>query len=47
MALLFSILSSLLDTGFNTKRFGAISLGFSMLKNYGGKERKRHDLAEE
>ena len=47
MALLFTILSTLLGAGINATAFGSVSLGFSMLRNDGGKEWKRHDLAEE
>ena len=47
MTLLFTILSSLLEAGINVTAFGGVSLGFSMLRDNGGKERKRHDLAEE
>ena len=46
MALLFTILSTLLGAGINATVFGGVSLGFSMLRNDGGKEHKRHDLAE-
>ena len=31
----------------NATAFGRVNLGFSMLRDDGGKERKRHDLAEE
>ena len=47
MALLFTILSILFGAGINATVFASVSLGFSMLRNDGGKERKRHDLAEE
>ena len=47
MALLFAALSTLLGAGFNALAFGGVSLGFSMLRDNGGKERKRRDLAEE
>ena len=47
MALLFTIISTLLGAGINAAAFGGVSLGFSMLGNDGEKERKRHDLAEE
>ena len=43
MALLFTILRA----GINATAFGGVSLGFSMLRHDGGKERKRYDLAEE
>ena len=44
MALLFTILSTLLRDGINATAFGGVGLAFSMLKHDGGKERKRHDL---
>ena len=47
MALLFTILSTLLGTGINATTFGSVSLGFSILRNDGEKERERHDLAKE
>ena len=47
MALLFSILSTLLGVGINATAFGGVGLAFSMFRHDGGKERKRHDLAEE
>ena len=47
MALLFTILSTLLGAGINAKAFGVVSLGFSMFRIDREKERKRHDLAEE
>ena len=47
MVLLFTVLSTLLGAGFNALAFGGVSLGFSMLRDNGGKERKRRDLAEE
>ena len=47
MALLFTVLSYLLCTGINATPFGGVSHGFSMLRDDGGIERKRHDLAEE
>ena len=47
MALLLTILSSLFGAGLNGLAFGGVSLGFSMLRDYGRKERKRHNLAEE
>ena len=46
MVLLFTVLSTLLGAGFNALAFGGVSLGFSMLRDNGGKERKRRDLAE-
>ena len=47
MALLFKILFTLLDVGINATAFGGISLGFSMLRNDGEKQLKRHHLVEE
>ena len=47
MTLLFTILSSLLGAGINAIAFGSVSLRFSILRDDGEKERKRHDLAEE
>ena len=47
MALLFIILSTLLGAETNAAVFRGTSLGFSMVKDDGGKEQKRHDLAEE
>ena len=47
MALLFTILSTLLGPGINAMAFGGVRLGFSMLRNDGAKERRRHDLAGE
>ena len=47
MALLFTILSGVFGTGVNELAFGGVGLPFSMLRDDGGKERKRHDLAEE
>ena len=59
MALSFTIISTLLGAGINAAAFGGLdlvcsemmvkknSLGFSMLRNDGEKERERHDLAEE
>ena len=47
MALLFTILSTLLGAAINATAFGSVDLGFSMLRHDGGKEHKRHDLAEE
>ena len=45
--LLFTLLSTLLEAGINATAFACASLGFSMLRDDAGKERKRHDLAEE
>ena len=47
MALLFTILSTLLGAEINTTVFGGIGLAFSTLIHDGGKEHKRHDLTEE
>ena len=46
-SLLFTLFSTLLSAGINATTFAGASLGFSMLRNDGGKEHKRHDLAEE
>ena len=46
-SLLFTIFSGILGTRVNATAFAGASLGFSMLRNDGGKERKRHDLALE
>ena len=45
MALLFTIVSTLLGAGINATAFDCVSLEFSMLRNDGAKEHKRHDLA--
>ena len=47
MAFLFTVLSTLLGARINAAAFGGASVGFSMLRDDGEKERKRHDLAEE
>ena len=47
MALLFTILSGIFGAVVNATAFGGASLRFSMFRNDGGEERKRHDLAEE
>ena len=47
MALLFTILSTLLGAGINATPFGGAGLAFNMLRHDNGKERKIHDLAEE
>ena len=47
MASLFTILSGIFGAVVNATAFDGASLGFSMLRNDGGKEHKRHDLAEE
>ena len=47
MALLFTILSTLLGAGINVTALSGVGLAFNMLRHDGGKERKRHDLAEE
>ena len=39
-SLLFVLLSSLLGAGINATAFAGASLGFSMLRDDGGKERK-------
>ena len=46
-SLLFTLLSSLLGAGIDATAFASTSLGFSMLRDDGGKECKRHDLALE
>ena len=46
-SLLFTIFSGILGTGVNATAFAGASLGFIMLRNDGGKEHKRHDLALE
>ena len=46
-SLLFTLLSSLLGAGINATAFASASLGFSILRNDGGKECKRHDLTLE
>ena len=47
MALLFTLLSGIFSAVVNATAFADASAGFSMLRNDGGKERKRHDLVEE
>ena len=47
MALLFTILSTLLGAGINATPFGGVGLAFNMLRHDNGKERRIHDLAEE
>ena len=47
MALLFTMLFTLLGAGINATAFGGASLECSMPRNDGGKERKRPDLAVE
>ena len=42
-----SLLFTISSAAVNALIFSSVSLGFSMLRNDGGKERKRHDLAEE
>ena len=44
-SLLFTLLSSLLGPGINATAFAGASLGLTMLRDDGGKERKRHNLA--
>ena len=46
-SLLFTLLSSLLGAGINATAFASAILGFSMLRDDGEKEHKRHDLAFE
>ena len=46
MALLFTILSTLLGAEINATVFGGVGLAFSTLIHDGGKEHKRHDLTE-
>ena len=46
MALLFTLLNGIFSSVVNATAFAGASAGFSMLRNDGGKERKRHDLAE-
>ena len=47
MALLFTILSSILGAVANATAFGGANLAFSMFTDHGAKEQERHDLAEE
>ena len=47
MALLFTILSSILGAVANATAFGGANLPFSMLTDHGAEERKRHDSALE
>ena len=47
MALLFTILSGIFGAGVDALAFHGVGLRFRMLRDDGGKERKRHDLAEE
>ena len=47
MALLFTILSSILGAVANATAFGGANLAFSMTTDNGEKEHRRHDLAEE
>ena len=44
-SLLFTILSGIIGAGVNATAFAGARFGFSMLRNDGGKKRKRHDLA--
>ena len=46
-SLLFTLASTLAIAEINLVVFAGASAGFSMPRNDGGKERKRHDLAEE
>ena len=43
MALLFTILISIIGAVANATAFGGANLAFSMLTDHGAKERKRHD----
>ena len=45
MALLFTILSTLLSAGTNATTFAGTNFTFSRLTDHGKQERKRHDLA--
>ena len=47
MALLFTIISEIIDAVANATAFGSANLGFSMPTDHGKEERKRHDLALE
>ena len=47
MKLLFTIFSGNFSSVFSPTSFGGANLAFSMLTDYGAKERKRHGLAEE
>ena len=47
MAVLFTILSSILGAVAHATTFGGANFAFSMLLDHGAKECKRHDLAEE
>ena len=46
-SLLFTLASTLFSAGINAVAFTGAIAGFSMLRDDGGKERKRHDLEEE
>ena len=46
-SLLFTLASTLFGAGITAAAFAEASAGFSMLKNDGGKERRRHDVEEE
>ena len=46
-SLLFTLASTLFGAEINAAAFAGASAGFSMLRNDGGKERRRHDLEEE
>ena len=46
-SLFFRLVCTIFRAGISAVAFGGASVGFSMLRNNGGKERKRHDLAEE
>ena len=47
MALLFTLVNGIFSAVVNATVFAGASAGFRMLRNDGGKERKRHDFAEE
>ena len=47
MTLLFTILSSIFGDVDNATAFSSANLAFSMITDYGAKERKSHDLAKE
>ena len=47
MALLFTILSSILGAVANATAFSGANLAFSMLTDHGAKEQESHDLAVE
>ena len=47
MVLSFTILSGIFSSVFSATAFGGANLAFSMLKDHGKKECKRHGLATE